>query len=124
MIEEFAKLRKERHAQLRAASKGADVSLLSTEGGFTAYYACAEKIHKHLGHPISDLGDGLFTSIPTVSIPLPLMCRALDTLHPICSVALLDVGSRIDGHGALYVCFCVIRRKQVSPVETFDDLLG
>lgn len=90
----FTDTKRESYRAQRQASHGAGLTLVNGIGCYHATFECATKLAAILGNRgLSDVGDGLYESIPRYIIPMEGMHEALEKLTAKYSVALIDLAS-------------------------------
>lgn len=118
-------LLQDQHRRIRAASRGARVSLLNACNGFTAILGCAVTI-RDLAGPIGeykDLGEDDLCSmdeIPTLFVPYSDMFLLMSRLEGHASVALLD---RAQHRTDVTVFEAFLVQPMGPPKSRYDTLL-
>jgi hypothetical protein len=120
-------LLKDRHRRMKAASRGARVALLNDCNGFTALFEDATMISKLTDLKPKQLGDGIFESIPVLTIPYSQMPATMAKLVGHASVAMIEMA--MQDKITQMVCFYVQpmgtpARPEPLAVDDDEDLLG
>lgn len=106
----------------RSAAQGATVVLVATANGFNATFGCAKLVASVIGDALlTDLGDGIYESIPQIHIPMDRMQVVCQELTARYSVALVD--SCCGDASSRFVCLWKIERRlaEEQPMK-FEDL--
>jgi len=115
----------ERHRRIRAASRGARISLVNDNNGFQAILGCATTV-RELAGPVgvlSDLADmdlDTMDEAPVLFIPYNEMTPTLRKLEGKASVALLDRAQH-RANTIVFECFHVIPMGAVKTQAVTDD---
>lgn len=119
----LTELKRQGYRAQRAASHGANITLVAGCGSYRATFECATRIAEVLGdRNLEDVGDGILEVIPSYKIPTEELCETLTQLSRRFSVALVEY--LCDRSGGRFVCLWRINKavEQTPPASTnLDD---
>lgn len=111
----FTEIKRQGYRLQRTASEGANITLVSGCGSYTALFECARRCAEVLGdRALTDLGDGIFEVIPSYRISVEDLFSALQKITLRFSVALVEY-TNTEKTGGRFVCLWRINPQTVSP---------
>jgi len=103
----------------RSVSKGASITLVSGCGEWKTSFDCATRAAEVLGNRgLEEQGDGIYESIPVLSIPIETLYESLLKLTARYSVALVDIVCGAEA--STFVLLWKIEQR-VAAEEPFED---
>ncbi len=105
----------------RSVSKGASITLVYGCGEFTTSFDCAQRAAGILGNrELRDDGDGIYESIPVLSIPFETSYEAIHKLTAKYSVALVDVVC--SDKASTFVLLWKIEQRIIETPQTSESI--